>query len=174
MSPDDKRRMVVAALGAEIPYRLVTAREVAAIHAVFQDGVLFIFSAHPSFPEASFALHSNDFTAEADSNQHMFRIYLRSSFEEFMNFFSILLGWRPVVKSQTFLLTFGVDINRDIILLGIAEVFQRSSDLSQLNLPKFMMQPAGGAGGELDRSGHAKNRSQTTLSPANKDKIKIS
>lgn len=104
----------------------------------------------------------------------MFRIYLRSSFEEFMNFFSILLGWRPVVKSQTFLLTFGVDINRDIILLGIAEVFQRSSDLSQLNLPKFMMQPAGGAGGELDRSGHAKNRSQTTLSPANKDKIKIS
>ena len=32
MSPDEKRRMVVAALGAEIPYRLVTAREVAAIH----------------------------------------------------------------------------------------------------------------------------------------------
>jgi hypothetical protein len=75
------------------------------------------------------------------------------------------------------MLTFGVDINRDIILLGIAEVFQRSSDLSQINLPKFMMQsPIGGigSGGELDRSGHAKNRSQTTLSPANKDKIKIS
>jgi hypothetical protein len=137
---------------------------------LFQDGVLFIFSAHPSFQEASFALHSNDFAAEADSNQHLFRIYLRSSFEEFMNFFGMLLGWRPVVKSQAFLLTFTSDINRDIILLGLAEVFQRTSDLSQMTLPKFM-QPQGA---ELDRSGHAKNRSQTTLSPANKDKIKIS
>lgn len=32
MSPDDKRRVVAAALAAEIPYRLITAREVAAIH----------------------------------------------------------------------------------------------------------------------------------------------
>ncbi len=32
MNPEDKRRAVAAALGAEIPYRLITAREAAAIH----------------------------------------------------------------------------------------------------------------------------------------------
>jgi hypothetical protein len=86
-----------------------------------------------------------------------------------MGFFATLLGWRPVIKSQTFLFTFTSDINRDIVLLGFAEVFQRASDLSLIALPKFIQ-----GHGELDKSGHAKNRSQTTLSPANKEKIKIS
>lgn len=137
---------------------------------MFQEGVLFIFPINANFGEISFALHSNDFIPEADSNQHLFRIYLRNVFEELMNFFATLLGWRPVVKSQTFLFSFGSDINRDIILLGLAETFHRTSDLSQITLPKFI--PQGQVG--LDKSGHSKNRSQTTLSPANKEKIKIS
>jgi hypothetical protein len=60
-----------------------------------------------------------------------------------MNFFSTLLGWRPVIKSQNFLFTFATDINRDIILLGFAEVFQRLSDLSQMTLPKFIQTQQG-------------------------------
>jgi hypothetical protein len=137
---------------------------------MFRDGVLFIFPINANFGEISFALHSSDFIPEADSNQHLFRIYLRNIFEEFMSFFATLLGWRPVVKSQTFLFTFGSDISRDIILLGLAETFYRTSDLSLIALPKFIQQGQA----ELDKSGHSKNRSQTALSPANKEKIKIS
>ena len=87
---------------------------------LFQDAVLFVMPMNTNNLEGSFALHSNDFVSEADSNQHLFRLYLKSNFEDFLNFFSSLLGWRPQIRTQYFLFTFSSDINRDIILLSFA------------------------------------------------------
>jgi hypothetical protein len=35
------------------------------------------------------------------------------------------MGWKPQTKNNWITLLFGSDINRDIILLGIAEAFQK-------------------------------------------------
>lgn len=139
------------------------------VKVLFQEGVLYIFPANNNNLDISFGLYCNDFVAEADSNQHTFRIFLKNNYDDFLGFFASLLGWRPQVRSQFFLFTFASDINRDIILLGFAETLQRYVDPSQqLSLPKPAQESV-----ERDKSGHSKNRSKTSLSPMNKEKIKI-
>lgn len=101
------------------------------VKVLFQEGVLYIFPANSNNLDISYGMHCSDFVPEADSNQHTFRIFLRNNYEDFLNFFSGLLGWRPQIRSQFFLFTFASDINRDTILLGFAETFQRLVDPPQ-------------------------------------------
>lgn len=42
-----------------------------------------------------------------------------------MNFVAQVIGWRPQLKNNEVVIHFGSDINRDIILLGVAETMQR-------------------------------------------------
>ncbi len=131
---------------------------------LFQDAVLFVIPANSSI-EASFALHCNDFVPQADSNQHLFRLYLKSNFEDFLNFFSSILGWKPQIRANFFLFTFASDINRDIILLSFAQVLQRGDS------PNIPQQKTLQDMGSLDKSGHEKSKSKVSLSPANKIKV---
>lgn len=129
---------------------------------LFQDAVLFVIPFNANNIDASFALHCNDFIPEADSNQHLFRLYLKSNFEDFINFFASILGWRPQIRTQFFVFTFSSDINRDIILLSFAQVLQRSDTPLQKPVQEINL---------LERSGHEKTKSKASLSPANKIKV---
>jgi hypothetical protein len=112
-----------------IPCKIIIDEMPIETKAIIQDSYLFIIPANPNFSQNSYAINCLDVVLEADANQHLFRMFFKTKFDDFLNYFSILLGWKPQIKSQYFTLSFSSDINRDIILLGYAELFQRPTDL---------------------------------------------
>lgn len=119
-----------------IPCRVTIDELPIEVKVFVQEGNLLVLPTNVSYQQATFSISLHDIIPEAESNQHMFRVYFKLKFEDFLNYFAQLLGWKPQIKSQYFTFFFNSDINRDIVLLGIAEVFQRTPD----HLPKHPMQ----------------------------------
>lgn len=99
----------------------------------------------------------------------------------FLEFVAQVLGWKPEPNSNFITFTFGSDINRDVILLGIAQYLQKTQNADKTR--KI------GANGSKDKAqqkkavfeadkqegGHNKNKSHTSFSPsgAYKEKFKL-
>jgi len=49
-----------------------------------------------------------------------------------LDFTAKILGWKPQPSSNIIHLTFGSDLNRDIILLGVAEYLQKCETVEKL------------------------------------------
>jgi hypothetical protein len=103
-----------------IPCRVTIDELPIEVKVFVQEGNLLVLPTNVSYQQATFSISLHDIIPEAESNQHMFRVYFKLKFDDFLNYFAQLLGWKPQIKSQYFTFFFNSDINRDIVLLGIA------------------------------------------------------
>lgn len=99
-----------------------------------QDCVLQIVPTNPSFNHLVYSIYLLDINLDVDGNQLTFRVIFKQKFEDFLNFMAQLLGWRPQAKTNFITLLFGSDLNRDIILLGIADALQKVDFVEKPNV----------------------------------------
>lgn len=100
-------------------------------------------------------------------------MYFKSKFDEFLQYFSQLLGWKPQIKSQFFTITCNADLHRDVLLLLIAEYQYALPQLVPSSSPSLHTHHHQSSQPEddilsIDLAGsHTKNKSQVAMSPAN-------
>jgi len=99
-----------------------------------QESVLHIVPTNPAFNQLVFGIYLLDINLDVDGNQLTFRVIFKQKFEDFLNFMAQLLGWRPQPKNNFLTLLFGSDLNRDIILLGIADALQKVDFIEKPNV----------------------------------------
>lgn len=99
-----------------------------------QESVLHIVPTNPAFNQLVFGIYLLDINLDVDGNQLTFRVIFKQKFEDFLNFMGQLLGWRPQPKNNFLTLLFGSDLNRDIILLGIADALQKVDFVEKPNV----------------------------------------
>ena len=73
----------------------------------------------------SYRVMIRDIGIEVEGSQLVFKLIFKENMDIFLEFIGQVLGWRLETGVNCVLLTFGSDLNRDIILLGVAEYRQK-------------------------------------------------
>lgn len=76
-------------------------------------------------PNSNYALPINELNIELDGNHLAFKIILNDKMDFFLGLVAQLIGWKPQTSTPFIILTFSSDINRDLVLLGVSEYFQK-------------------------------------------------
>ena len=102
-----------------------------------KDKELYFCPTAPSFQTLYFSIPVFEIAAQTEGNQTSFKVTFKQKQEQFNQFVGQILGWKPILSSNEISCEFSSDLNRDIILLEITEVLQRSfkSEFSVLHFP---------------------------------------